>query len=112
MSEFEASLERLLRRIVREEVRAVIDECVLPKLAGVGDYVDLKSCGVERDTVRAAVRRRELRAHKVGRKLMLNRAELAAWVESRRADKADAAGDDFGAMLAQRRLRAVPGGNR
>ncbi len=106
-----AALERIVRRVVREELRAALDERVLPRLAGGGEFVDLRSCGVERDTVRAAIKGGQLRRYKVGRKVMVRRDELARFVESHRAVRADAAsGDEFDQMLAQRRLRAVPGG--
>jgi excisionase family DNA binding protein len=111
MVDLEAALERIVRRVVREEVRAAVQE-LAPQLGG-GEFVDLKTCGVERDTVRAAIKRGALQGHKVGRKLVVRRDELARWVESHRSVTADAStGDELDRALAQGRLRAVPGGRR
>jgi hypothetical protein len=96
VSSFETELRKLVESVVREQVRAAINELVLPKLRDGGDYVDARGSGLDRATFRRAAR--ELGTFKVGRKHVVKRHELDTWIERQRVD-APVEGDELDRTL-------------
>jgi excisionase family DNA binding protein len=83
----ETVLESLLRRIVREEFQTVITNRSNKAVAAIGKpYLTVKEAaeasGLGASTVRLAIRRRQLRAQRVGRRVLVKRSDLEIFLEA------------------------------
>jgi len=85
----EAFLEGLLRRIVREEIEAFFDRNGKPTgepASGSKEYFTVKEAAdfacMAPSTIRLCIRKRQLRAQRVGRRVIIKKADLESLLES------------------------------
>jgi excisionase family DNA binding protein len=83
----ETALEELLRRVIRQEIRAALTEIGLKNRKRITrDYLSIKEVvDVSRlavPTIRLFIRKRKLPALKVGRRVLIKRADLEKYLEA------------------------------
>jgi excisionase family DNA binding protein len=86
-SNLENALESLLRRIVREEITAPIGNRTSKSMDAPGKaYLTVKQAaeasGLGASTIRLYIRKRQLRAQQVGRRVLIKRSDLEAFLEA------------------------------
>jgi excisionase family DNA binding protein len=84
---FESVLEAILRRVIREELRGLLqNDRTLPHGENGGKYLTVKQAAeVSRlapSTIRLAIRKRELRSLKVGSRVIIKREDLEQFLEA------------------------------
>lgn len=84
---FESVLEGIIRRVMREEIRAVIGTGIQKSTEGtVKPYLTVKEAatasGLGASTIRLYIRKRLLRAQQVGRRVLVKRNDLEKFLET------------------------------
>ncbi|MEZ4375499.1 MAG: helix-turn-helix domain-containing protein [Polyangiaceae bacterium] len=102
---------QLIRAAVRAEVRDAVHEAIAAHLTSGDQWLALRDVGVSVKTLRQAIKSGALPARKVGRNLMVRRADVDAWMERRpfRAPTptAEPGADPLAAALAAGKLRVI-----
>ena len=100
-----------IRAAVRAEVREAVAEAIASHLTAGDQWLALRDTGVSTKTLRRAIRAGDLPARKVGRSLMVRRADLDAWLERRPlrtpTPTVEPGEDPIAAALAAGKLRVV-----
>ena len=80
------ALAAIIKPIVREAVKEALTHNGLPKGESPNSFLTVKQAaaisGLGASTIRLAIRRRQLRAQKVGRRVVIKRNDLEAFLES------------------------------
>jgi excisionase family DNA binding protein len=83
----ETALESLLRRIVRQEIQTALAGRVVKTVDAPGKpYLTVKQAaeasGLGASTIRLYIRKRQLRAQNVGRRVLIRRSDLETFLEA------------------------------
>jgi excisionase family DNA binding protein len=83
----ETALESLLRRIVRQEIQTALAGRVVKTVDAPGKpYLTVRQAaeasGLGASTIRLYIRKRQLGAQHVGRRVLINRADLEKFLEA------------------------------
>ncbi len=73
-------MNRDLLSITLGELLALAGEQLAPRSAESDPWVNPSKCEISERQVRKAIRSGELRAYRVGRRLLVRRSELDAWI--------------------------------
>lgn len=100
-----------IRAAVREAVAEAIPAAIAAHLTSGDQWLALRDTGVSVKTLRKAITSGDLAARKVGRSLMVRRADLDAWLERRPlrtpTPTVEPGEDPIAAALAAGKLRVV-----